>query len=212
MSDRYKLFCVRGYGSMIVEAAFAHADIEIECVDLTAADAGWDSAVLAKYNPLGQIPTLLMPDGSVLTETSAIILHIADVKPACGLAPPADHPGRVKFLRWLMMLAGPIYSTFTYGDNPGRWLAGDDETGKKLRTQTDETRKLLFREMEKHAGAPWFLGETFSAIDLYLWSMTYWRPRRAWFAQETPALSAIALKADALEVCRAVQRRNGLLK
>jgi glutathione S-transferase len=39
---------------------------------------GADSAQdeLQRVNPLGQIPTLVAPDGSVLTESAAILIHL----------------------------------------------------------------------------------------------------------------------------------------
>jgi len=43
---------------------------------------------------------------------------------------------------------------------------------------------------------PWFLGERRSALDLYVSVMTRWQPRRAWFAEETPRLAAIAAAID----------------
>ncbi len=206
----YKLFCVRGYGSMMIEAAFLHAGLAYERVELEQADTGWSSAALKALNPLGQIPTLILPNGEVLTETAAIFLHLGDVRPEAGLAPDAHAPRRAKFLRWLVMFGGPIYSTSTYGDDPQRWLSGDEAAGQKLRASTDEHRKMLFRYAETQAGAPWFLGETFSALDLYLWQMTYWRPKRAWFEQNTPKLFAIARKADFLDACLESSRRNNL--
>jgi hypothetical protein len=42
---------------------------------------------------------------------------------------------------------------------------------------------------------PWFLGKTFSVIDLYFAFMTYWRPGRSWYEANAPRLFAIAQKA-----------------
>jgi GST-like protein len=212
MSGGYRLFCARGYGSMIIELAFAHAGIEAELIDIRPEDTGWNSPVLARYNPLGQLPTLILPDGRVMTESAAIILHIGDVKPDCGLVPPMDHPERPIFLRWLVMLAAAIYPTFTYGDLPTRWTDGDEAAGAKLRASTDAHRQMLFAHMDRQAASPWFLGETFSAIDYYIWQMSFWRPKRAWYEANTPALFAIARRLDASAITRAVQARNGLLK
>ena len=60
----YKLYGQAGSGSMIVEAAFAIAGVEVECVDVDWADLGWDSQPLAALNPLGQIPTLILNESA----------------------------------------------------------------------------------------------------------------------------------------------------
>src|SRR5690606_8544915 len=44
-------------------------------------------------NPQGRVPTLVM-DGLVLTESVAIAMHLADLHPGAGLAPPAGTPER----------------------------------------------------------------------------------------------------------------------
>jgi GST-like protein len=52
--------------------------------------------------------------------------------------------------------------------------------------------------MNSVCGAPHFLGERFSAIDLYLAAMSHWRPGRKWWAAETPKLLAAADAASAM--------------
>jgi GST-like protein len=149
-------------------------------------------------NPLMQVPSLVCPDGAVMTESAAILMHLDDTHPQAGLIPGANHPKRRDFLRFLMLLNTAIYPTFSYGDSPVKWLKGDEAAGKVLRAATDDHRKALWRYAESWTGEPWFLGETFSAIDLYLWPMTWWRPGRDWFRAEAPRLYSIALKVEAL--------------
>jgi GST-like protein len=65
----------------------------------------------------------------------------------------------------------------------------------------------MWRVMER-AGAPWFLGERLSAIDLYLAVMTRWRPGPDWFAARCPRLAARARRAAALDAVAPVIARN----
>ncbi len=194
---------------MIVEAAFARTMLPVEFVDLAWDDIGWKSRTLAPLNPLGQIPTLVMSDGTVMSESAAIILHLADVAPDANLVPPVDHPKRAAFLRWLVFLVAAVYPTFTFGDVPKRWVAGDEDAAKALRASTDEHRNMLWRYVEGHVAGPWFLGETWTALDLYMWPMTFWRPGRDWFKQNCPKLYAIGMAMDAEPLCKAVSKRNG---
>lgn len=203
--SKFTLYALEGWGSTIVEAALAAAglDYAIETVD----PRGKGQDRLLKLNPLGQLPTLVLPDGRVMTESAAIILHIADLKPEAGLVPPPGHPTRPDFLRWLVFLVAAIYPTFAVGDVPQRWIAGEANQAALTRGAIEQ-RCRMWLMVEGAAGGPWFLGERFSAIDLYLGAMTHWRPRREWFEANCPKLHAIALKADTHPALAKVLKRN----
>jgi GST-like protein len=208
----YKLYGASGGGSMIVEAAFGFTKLPVEFVDLPWSDTGWNSKTLKKLNPLGQVPTLVLPGGTVMSESAAIILHLADTVPDYALVPTADGTNRAKFLRWLVFLVTAVYPTFTYGDVTERWVgAGHKEgAGKALREGTDDHRKALWRFVETQVEGPWFLGKTLSALDLYVWMMAKWRPGADWFKAETPKLHKIATAMNGHPVCKKVAARNGL--
>ncbi len=195
---------------MIVEVAFARANVPVEFVDLAWDDIGWNSRTLAPLNPLGQVPTLVMPDGigddRERGDHSAPGRHRAERRSSCRRR---DHPQRPAFLRWLVFLVSAVYSTFTYGDDPKRWLGGDEAAGKVLRESTDDHRELLWRHLETQVGSPWFLGDTWSALDIYLWQMQFWRPGRDWFAELCPKLRAIGAAMSDDPHCKAVAKRNG---
>ena len=211
-SKPYKLYGASGGGSMIVEAAFGFTKLPIEFVDLPWKDTGWNSKALKKLNPLGQVPTLIMPDGKVLTESAAIILHLADTVPGFELVPGPNHPDRAQFLHWLVFLVAAVYPTFTFGDDTKRWVGADEKhgAGKALRETTEEHRKKLWRHVEKQIDGPWFLGPTMTALDLYMWPMTFWRPGRDWFEKECPKLFKIGTVVKAHPVCKKVAARNKL--
>ncbi|MFT3809742.1 MAG: glutathione S-transferase family protein [Micropepsaceae bacterium] len=204
----YKLLAAKGGGSMIIEAAFALAKIPLDVEYFSWTDLGLEHEEIRTVNPLQQVPSLVCPDGAVMTESAAILMHLDDIAPGVGLVPPPDHPKRRDFLRFLMLINTAIYPSFTYGDSPVKWLKGDEAAGKVLRTATDDHRKTLWRYVESWTGAPWFLGDAFSAIDLYLWPMTWWRPGRDWFKAEAPRLHAIALKVEAIPEITQVKARQ----
>ena len=187
----HTLFAVKGWGSVIAEAAFTFAGVpyRLDLVDFERPGPALDR--LRAANPLCQLPTVILPDGRVMTESAAIILHLADHAPDAGLVPPAGAANRPAFLRWLIFLVAAVYPTFTYGDDPSRYVEGE-AARQGLRASTDALRQQLWRQMEAAAGAPYFLGAERSAIDIYIWAMTHWRPRAAWFAEHCPKLTAIA--------------------
>jgi GST-like protein len=201
----WRLFAARGWGSAIAEAVLTVAGIPYEREEVDASSPEALRERLAAVNPLAQLPTIVLPDGAVLTESAAITLRAADLAPQAGLAPPADAPERTAFLRWLVFLVAAVYPTFTYGDDPKRWT----ETGKdELRKSTDAHRIALWQQLEAAAVGPFFLGERFSAIDIYVSVMTRWRPGRKRLAETCPKLLAIAEAVDARPDLAAVWAAN----
>ena len=211
MAKSYKLFAAKGGGSMITEVAFAFTALPLTIKNVEWNDLGWDSKTLKDINPLGQVPTLVLPDGSVMTESAAMFLHLADRVKDYPLVPHAKHKQRTAFLRWLLFLTAALYPTFTYGDVPERWVNApkDKGAGKILRQTTDDHRKVLLKFLETQVKGPWFLGRTMSALDVYVWVLSKWRPGQEWFAQECPKLAHVTAQMQAHKACRDVAARNG---
>ncbi|MFT3774005.1 MAG: glutathione S-transferase family protein [Minicystis sp.] len=190
---KWRLFAARGWGSAIAEAMLTLAAIPYEREEIDPSAPGPDRDRLLAANPLGQLPTLVLPDGTPLTESAAITLRAAEIAPHAGLAPAADDADRTAFLRWLVFLVAALYPTFTYGDDPKRWVTTASD---ELRKSTDAHRVALWQQLERAAVGPWFLGARFSAIDVYISVMTRWRPGRAKLAEACPKLLAIARAVD----------------
>jgi len=163
----YRLYGAPGWGSVLTEAMLVQCGVPFVFEDVEGFDAPGEARQrLLALNPLGQIPTLVLPDGTVMTESAAIALLLAERHPDAGLAPPPDAPERPAFLRLLVWLVANVYPTFTYGDYPERWVMEAPET---LGAAMVEQRKTLWLWLESQLGdGPWVLGERFSALDLYV--------------------------------------------
>jgi len=208
MSSKYTLYGSPGWGSVLTEAQLDWYGLPYEFVD--GGDLFEDASArekLAKLNPLAQFPTLILPNGQVMTESAAITLHLADATGSVDLVPAPSDPARPRFLRWLVFLVANIYPTFTYADVPGRFVPGE-KAAKGFRANVDEYQKTLWRMVEAEAKAPWFLGERFSALDIYVCAMTRWRPRRPWFDENAPKLAAIADRCNELPKLKPGWLRN----
>lgn len=201
----WRVFTASGWGSAIAEAVLTIAGIPYERDEVEPSEPGPGRDRLRAANPLGQLPTIVLPGGDVLTESAAIVLHAADIAPEAGLVPASGAPERTVFLRWLAFLVAAVYPTFTYGDDPSRWVK---TAGDELRRSTDDHRKALWQQVESAVTGPWFLGERFSALDVYVAVMTRWRPGRKWFEERCPRLSTIAKALDARPDLADVWSRN----
>ena len=207
MAD-YKLWGRAGWGSTLVEAQLVWYGLPytFEPVEdlFRTPDA---DAKLKKVNPLAQVPTLEMPDGSVMSESAAITQLLADITGKDSLVPGPKAKERGKFLRWLVFIVANIYPTFTYADDPSRFVSVNNARDP-FRAATDAYAQRLWRQVESEAGAPWFLGERFSALDLYIDVMARWGRRRPWFEAHTPKLFAIARRCDELPQLKDMWARN----
>jgi GST-like protein len=208
MAVTYTLWGRAGWGSSLVEAQLAWYGLPFEFEAVGDLLRSPDSRIrLGKVNPLAQVPTLVLPDGSVMSESAAITLLLADIAGTDSLVPAAGAPERAAFLRWLVFIVANIYPTFTYADDPARFVSVN-AARDPFRAATDAYAQRLWRQVETAAGAPWFLGERFSVLDIYVSVMTRWRPGRGWFESETPRLFAIARRADLEPELLEVWRRN----
>jgi GST-like protein len=206
----YKLYAQPGWGSALTEAQLAWYGLPFETEDvgnLFKSPAAREQ--LAKVNPVAQVPTLVLPDGRVMTESVAITIHLADSAQAGrSLVPLTSGAERDAFLRWLVFLVANIYPTFTIGDDTSRWLS-DKGAQRELSDAMNAYRERLWRMVESITGeGPWFLGPHFSALDIYVAVMTRWTPRRVWFEANTPRLHAIAQRGDAVPELAATWQRN----
>lgn len=183
----------KGCGSVIVEAALTLAGIPFDREETDYSTAA-GRARLLPFNPLAQVPTVILPDGTVMTESLALIHHISELAPSAKLIPPVGDPLRPTALRYLTFLVSAIYPTFNYSDDPAKWVG---DAGPVLKQAMLDQRQRLYAHLESVAKRPTsFLG-VFSAIDLYLCAMTRWTPGREWFSEHAPKLHAISVAVDA---------------
>ncbi|WP_350614958.1 glutathione S-transferase [Pseudomonas sp. HY7a-MNA-CIBAN-0227] len=119
----YTLYGTQGTGSCIIEIALQRCGVPWCQVDACSWEDTPGSEALARVNPLKQIPTLQLPDGSVLTESAAILIHLGLVFPASNLL-PGD---RAQVIRGLVYIAANCYSAIGIIDYPERWLASADQ-------------------------------------------------------------------------------------
>lgn len=189
---RMKLFGEPGWGSTLVEAQLVWYGIpyDFQRVGDLFKDAG-ARRELEAFNPLGQIPTLVLPEGGVMTESAAITLWLADRTGSFDLVPRPDEAGRPRFLRWLLYITSNIYPTYTYADDPSRFVR-DERARQGFADTVHAYARKLYTILNAEAAGPWFLGTRLSALDIYVCTLTHWEPGRPWFDANAPKLAGIA--------------------
>ncbi|MFO0679947.1 MAG: glutathione S-transferase family protein [Polyangiaceae bacterium] len=113
--------------------------------------------MLAK-NPMGKLPILVDTDGTVVTESAAIALYLADRHAYGRLCPKVDDPARATYLRWSFFAPSVIEPgamakamNWTYKDSNAGW----------------GSHEAMLRAMESAVeGKTYLLGDTFSMADV----------------------------------------------
>ena len=189
---RYILYGDRGSGSAPVEMALAEIGAAVESRPVPLDRDAQLAAEYRRLNPMGRVPTLLLPEGTVLTESLAILLTLADRHPQAGLLPPPDDPARAVALRWMALVAGEFYPCVTRGDYPERFSA-DPAHAPAIKARAIEMGRDLWRLIEREvAPAPFVLGDRFSLADIYLGFLSRWMGGRTWIPANCPRIEAMA--------------------
>jgi len=206
------LYGSSGSGSAAVEAALHLAGLAFEQVEAASwqPSAGLDA--LRRINPLAQIPTLRWDDGSVMSESAAILAELGLRHPASGLLPAAAGP-RALVLRGLVFVAANCYAMISVIDYPERLLPGDDPAAKAaqqaLRLGSRQRLHALWDLFaDQFAATPWLGGDAISALDILATVVSKWSGSRAHLRASRPALAALFSRVEAHPVVGPVLARH----
>lgn len=205
----FTLYARNTAGSMAPEALLAACGAEYKLIVLERRPDGSFHDFFLKINPKAEVPTLLLPDDSVMTESAAMMIYIADRHPEAGFAPPVHAAERAQFLRWQVYLATTIYMSELRRFYPDRYTT--DAAG--VAAVQHRAAEMLAREFAIYADAlgdkPFILGNRMSAPDIYAAMLCTWAPdMKALFAAH-PNLARMYDAVLANPKIRAVWERNG---
>ncbi|MBA4012404.1 MAG: glutathione S-transferase [Phenylobacterium sp.] len=197
MNQPYVVHGAAGSGSVPVEATLTLLGLPYRVVE----NAPWASRAAAdavgQINRQRQVPAVITPDGELLTESAAILIHLADRHPQAGLAPAIDAAERAQFLRWMIYLPAQVYSMFWVRDDPSR-LAADPAAEQVISERTAQRIADCWRMMDEQvAPSDYILSDALSVLDLYVAVMSRWTPRRKVFYQVAPKLAEVVRRVDA---------------
>ncbi len=186
----YRLYARQGSGSFAVETALEEIGAPYERIWVGTDDE--DVAALCKTNPIGRVPVLVLPDGTVMIESAAMLIHLALAHPGAGLAPPPGTSRHAKFLQWMVFLSANVYEEVLRIYYSTRYSARGEADAGAIRQQatTDIIGHLDF--IGQSLG-PFVLGSEYSIADAYLYMLACWFPdgKEALYAR-LPALGAHA--------------------
>ena len=203
------LYGTQGSGSAAIEAALAVAGLEARLVDAASWQPSPGLDELKRVNPLAQIPTLVLDDGTVLTESAAILIHLGLEHPQSGLL--AREPSeRAQQVRGLVYIAANCYAGIGILDYPDRWYPDPDDKVRQAmqargRARLHELWQLFADQFPAH---PWLAGDRLGALDILAATVSMWSGARAALAAARPQFAQLLGRVEADPRIAAVWARH----
>jgi glutathione S-transferase/GST-like protein len=181
------LYGATGAGSVAPQALLTHLEVGFELKLISFDDNEHQSPEFLAVNPRGQIPALVLDDGSVLTESLAIMLHVADCHPACGLSPPLGSVERAQVYRWMSFVATNLYEGLLRILYPDMYTTATDPS--KVAESADQYVRASLGILDDALGVgPYLVGGRASVADIYLAMLLTWYPDQSALYQACPNL------------------------
>lgn len=207
----YTLFGAEGSGSAAIEIALEHCGADYRLVAGSSWEEGSGRDELRRLNPLLQVPTLVLPDGTVLTESAAILTFLGLEFPASGLL-SRNTSQRALQLRALAYIAANCYAAIGIIDYPERWLPVGNKD--QLQQLINGARSRLYDHWDTFSdvfgGAVAWCPEAPGAVEILGCVVTRWAGAREHLRVSRPGFYAALLDIDRdAVVCSALQRHWG---
>jgi glutathione S-transferase len=176
--------------------------VELEKTDLGTkkTEKGVDYLTI---NPKGQVPTLVLDDGQVLTEGPVIVQYLADRKPEAGLLPAAGSMDRYRVQEWLNHITSELHKNY------GALFNRDaPEDYKKIARANLAKRYRRIDEVLKDRA--YLMGDRFTVADAYLFTVTNWAGHAGVDLSEFANLQAFQKRVAARPGVEAAMKAEGL--
>jgi glutathione S-transferase len=190
MTATYKLYGRPGSGSFAVQVALEELGAPYERIWVGAEAA--DVARLRAINPTGRVPALVLPDGTAMFESAAMLMHLTLTHPQSALAPPPGTSRHAAFLQWMVFLSANVYEAVLRVYYPARYSPRGETDAEPIRAQGTADFCTHLALISRGLG-PYVLGADYSIADLYLYMLASWHPgeKRELYAR-LPKLEALA--------------------
>lgn len=195
-SPTLTLYGSKASGSIAVEAALTLLGVPYALVE----GATWASAQarerVAPMNAMRQIPTLVLPDGEIMTESAAILIYLADLYVDAKLAPRPEAPARRQFLRWMVFVSSAIYALHWIKPDVAR-IGAPQRARASVVDAVHERIAFCWNHMDSQLQpGRYLLGDDLSVLDLYVTVVSRFGPWRERFCEAAPGMAPVVRRVD----------------
>ena len=192
-----ELYGAQASGSIAVEAALTLIGLPYTLIE----GATWaqESARerVALVNAMRQVPTLIFPNGEIMTESAAILIDLADRHPAARLAPTIADPRRRQFLRWMVYVSSAIYSLHWIKPDVRR-IGAPESLRDAVVDAVHERIAFCWHNMDAQlTPGRYLIGDGLTVLDLYVTVVSRFGPWRKRFYAAAPKMTPVVRRVDA---------------
>lgn len=168
-----KLYFAPGTISIAVAIGLEEAGLSYDPVKVDFASAEQTKPDYLAVNPKGRVPALVLEDGTILTETGALLDYIAALKPQAQLLP--EEPVLAAHARAVMYyLASTMHVAHAHKMRGSRW-ADRQESFDDMTQKVPQTMRACAAYVEENAFRGAFVaGDRISLADPYLFTVCNW--------------------------------------
>lgn len=172
---------------LLIEGGVPHDTVQVR----TKEKEHKAEAYLREVHPLGTVPALRLPDGRVILESGAMMLHLAELVPS--LAPAPGSADRAMFLNWVTYGAGSLYPTYQRIYHTEDIVPDEDarQAAKDLAVAGLAPRWKVVEDALAAGTGPFLFGATPSAADIYLAMLALWHPQPEALTASCPRVRAM---------------------
>jgi glutathione S-transferase len=171
MTAMYKLYGRQGSGSFAVQAALEEIGAPYERIWVSREAA--DVERFRATNPTGRVPALMLPDGTVMFESAAMLIHLALAHPQSALAPQPGTSRHAAFLQWMVFLSANVYEAVLRMYYSHRYSPRGEADAALIREQGTADFITHMSLIGQKLG-PYVLGPGYSIADAYLYMLASW--------------------------------------
>jgi glutathione S-transferase len=184
----YTLYSMQDSGNCYkVRLLAALLDLPLRLVDTDSRDGSTRKPEFLAINPNGKVPAVVLPDGRLLAESNAMLLHLAEGTPFL----PKDSYERALCYQWLFF---EQYSHEPYIAVVRSWchlIPGGRETHAEripeFRARGYKALDVMETQLGKH---DWLAGAALSVADIALYAYTHLAPQGDFDLTRSPGITA----------------------
>lgn len=169
-----------------IRLLIAKLGLSVDRVELDLRNGDTRTAEYLALNPNGRVPALALDDGTVLAESDAILVYLAEGTPYW----PSTRLGRAQALQWMFF---EQYSHEPYIAVVRHWRHEGHMTLKQAAEMPGRVEKGYdaLKVMDNHlATRKWFVGDSVTVADIALYAYTHVAHEGGFELEIFPAIEA----------------------
>ena len=187
----YVLHWSRGCGSFAPHAALNEVGASYKLVEVDLDSNQESTKAFLAINPRAQVPVLTLPDGTIMTESAAMMMHIADSHAESDLMPGVGTTDRAIVYRWLLFSAINLYETGCRIEDTYHYSTKESDYEGIREKARHDLDKYWQMAAEAIGDGPYLLGQRYSVVDICLLMIAQWHPEPGALVERYPNLDRL---------------------